>query len=88
LSVAVEGYQMTAQGLRKLTSGTVDSGGSKGPGGAAPLALAVATGNPLGLIVASGLKVYGEASGSSKVEGRAEQTAKEIAERLKLRFQR
>jgi Domain of unknown function (DUF4410) len=86
LSVAVEGYRMTAQGLRKLGSGTVDSGGSKGPGAAAPLALAVATGNPLGLIVSSGLKVYGEASGSSKVEGRAEQTAKEIAEQLKLRF--
>jgi hypothetical protein len=34
LRTAVEGFQMTAQGLRKLGSGTVDSGGSKGPGAA------------------------------------------------------
>lgn len=86
LSVAVEGYQMTAQGLRKLGSGKVEAGGSKGPGVAAPLAVAVASGNPLGLIVSSGMKVYGETSGSSKIEGRAEQTAKEIAEQLKPRF--
>jgi len=31
--------------------------------------------------------VYGEESGSSKVEGRAKQTAKEIADVLKKRFQ-
>jgi hypothetical protein len=33
------------------------------------------------------MKVYGEASGSSKVEGRAKATAKEIADALKQRFQ-
>ena len=87
LSVGVEGYQMTAQGPRKLGSGNVESGGSKGPGGAVPLGVAIATGNPLGLIVTSGMKVYGEASGSSKIDGRAEQTAKEIGVQLKPRFQ-
>ena len=87
LSVAVEGYQMTAQGPRKLGSGKLESGGSKGPGGAVPLGVAIATGNPLGLIVTSGIKVYGEASGSSKIDGRAEQTAKEIGVQLKPRFQ-
>ena len=87
LSVAVEGYQMTARGLRKLGSGKVESGGSKAPGGAAPLALALASGNPLGLIVSTGMKVYGEKSGSSKIEGRAKQTAKTIADRLRTRFQ-
>ena len=87
LRTAVEGYQMTAQGLRKLGSGTVDSGGSKTPGAAVPLAVAIATGNPVGLIVSTGMKVYGEASGSSKVEGRAEATAKEIADELKKRFE-
>lgn len=87
LSVAVEGYQMTAQGPRKLGSGKVESGGGKGPGGAVPLGVAIATGNPLGLIVTSGMKVYGEASGSSKIDGRAEQTAKEIGIQLKPRFQ-
>ena len=87
LKVAVEGYQMTAQGLRKLGSGTVDAGGSKTPGGAVGLAALIATGNPVGLIVSTGTKVYGEASGSAKIEGRAKQTAKEIADQLKTRFQ-
>ena len=87
LKTIVEGFQMTAQGLRKLGSGTVDAGGSKGPGAAVPLAVAIASGNPIGLIVSSGIKIYGEKSGSSKVEGRAKQTAKEIADQLKVRFQ-
>jgi hypothetical protein len=43
--------------------------------------------NPVGLIISSGMKVYGEESGSSTVEGRAKATAKEIAEVLKQRFQ-
>ena len=47
----------------------------------------LATGNPAGLIIGTGMKVYGEESGSSRVEGRAEQTAKEIADVLQQRFQ-
>jgi hypothetical protein len=78
---------MTPQGLRKLGSGTLDSGGSKGPGAAAPAAVVIATGNPVGLIVSSGVKIYGEASGKSKIEGRAAATVKEIADRLQTRFQ-
>ncbi len=87
LRAAVEVFQMTAQGLRKLGSGATDSGGSKTPGAAVGAATFIATANPLGLIVSTGLKVYGEKSGSSKVEGRAEKTAEEIAEVLKKRFQ-
>ncbi|MBI5507056.1 MAG: DUF4410 domain-containing protein [Deltaproteobacteria bacterium] len=87
LQTAVEGYQMTERGLRKLGSGVLDSGGSKGPGTALGAATFVATANPAGLIVSSGMKLYGEASGSSKIQGRAEQTAKEIAEILEERFQ-
>jgi len=87
LRTAVEGYQVTARGLRKLGSGTLDSGGSKTPGGAVGAATFIATANPAGLIVSTGMKVYGEASGSSKLEGRAKDTAKEIAEVLKQRFQ-
>ena len=87
LKTVVEGYQMTAHGLRKLGSGTVDSGGSKGPGVAAPAAVAIATGNPIGIIVSGGMKIYGEASGSSQLEGRAKATAKEIADVLKTRFE-
>ena len=86
LSTFVEGYQMTATGLRKLGSGTVDAKGSKGPGAALGAAGWLVTGNPIGLVVSGGMKVYGEASGSSKVEGRAKQTAKEIADVLKKRF--
>jgi len=87
LTTAVEGFQMTAQGLRKLGSGTVKAGGAKGPGAALGVVGLVATANPAGLIISSGMKVYGEYSGSAKVEGRAKQTAKEIADVLKQRFQ-
>jgi Domain of unknown function (DUF4410) len=87
LRVAVEGFQMTDQGLRKLGSGSTDSGGSKTPGMAVGAAAFIATANPAGLIVSTGMKVYGEKSGKSKVEGRAKQTAKEIADVLKKRFQ-
>jgi len=86
LKAAVEGFQMTDQGLRKLGSGTVDAGGGKTPGVAAPLAVAVASGNPLGLIVSGGMKLYGEKSGKSTIEGRVKQTVEEIADVLKERF--
>jgi hypothetical protein len=87
LKVAVEGFQMTAQGLRKLGSGKSDAGGSKTPGAAVGLVGLLATHNPAGLIVSTGMKVYGEKSGKSKIEGRADQTATEIADILKKRFQ-
>jgi hypothetical protein len=87
LKAAAEGLQMTAQGLRRLGSGATDAGGSKTPGAAVGAAAFVATANPVGLIVGTGMKVRGERTGSSKVEGRAEQTAKEIADVLKERFQ-
>ena len=87
LKTAVEGFQMTPQGLRKLGSGTLDSGGSQTPGMALGVATFAATANPAGLIVSTGMKVYGEASGSSKVQGRAKATAKEIGDVLKKRFQ-
>ena len=69
-----------------LGSGTSDSAGGKTPGAAVGAATFIATANPAGLIVSTGMKVYGEKSGKSKIEGRAEQTAKEIAELLKKRF--
>ena len=87
LSVAVEGFQMTAQGLRKLGSGNVGAGGGKSPGAALGVVGLIATANPAGLIVGTGAKAYGEYSGSSKIEGRAKATAKEIADVLKKRFQ-
>jgi hypothetical protein len=87
LKVAAEGFQKTAQGLRKLGSGVADAEGGKTPGAVVGLATLVATRNPVGLIVSSGVKVYGERSGSAKIEGRVEQIVEEIAQVLKGRFE-
>jgi hypothetical protein len=86
LKVAAEGFQMTSRGLRKLGSGKTDATGAKTPGGALGAAALIATHNPLGLIVGTGVKIYGEKTGKSKVEGRATATAKEIAVVLDQRF--
>ena len=88
LQTVVEVYVMTATGLRRLGSEEVSSAGPKGPGEALPLAIAVASGNPIGLIVSSAVKVGGEATGMSTVEGSAKRTAKEIADQLKVGAQR
>ena len=87
LSAAVEGFQVTGQGLKKLGSGNVDAGGGKTPGGAVGVAALIVTGNPVGLIVGGGAKAYGEYSGSSKIEGRAKAIAKEIADTIRPKFQ-
>lgn len=86
LRTLVQGYLMTNQGLRRLGSGEVDAEGGKSPGAAAPLAVAVATGNPIGLIVSTAVKASGEASGKSTIEGSAKRTAELIAEQLQVKF--
>ena len=87
LKVAAEGFEVTAHGLRKLGSGSIDASGSKTPGAAVGILALVATHNPAGLIISTGMKAYGEETGRSGIEGRAKQTAKEIADVLKKRFQ-
>ena len=87
LDTVVEGYVMTAQGLRKLGSGTLSSSGAKTPGVIVPSAVAIASGSPVGLIVIGGAKLYGEATGKTGLEGRAKSTADEISQQLKIRFQ-
>jgi hypothetical protein len=87
LSTVVEGFQMTASGPRRLGSASLGSKSGKTPGAGVGAAGWAITGSPVGLIVGGGLKVYSEASGSAKVEGRAKQTASEIADKLKARFQ-
>jgi len=87
LRTMVEGFHMTAHGLRKLGVGTIQSGGSKTPGSALGVATFLATENPAGLIISSGVKVYGEASGKSTEQGRASATVKEIVDVLQKRFQ-
>lgn len=87
LDTVVEGYAVTPEGWRKLGSGTLSSSGNKTPGLIAPAAVTIATGNPLGLIIVGGMKIYGEESGRNRIEGRAKATADAIAEQLKIRFQ-
>ena len=83
MRAAVEGYQMTAQGLRLLGSGEVESAGGKMPGMAAPVAVLAATANPIGLVVGGAAKLYGEGTDSDTIEGAAERTADEIAAQLR-----
>ena len=87
MDTVVEGYAVTPQGWRKLGSGTLTSSGNKTPGMVVPAAVAIATANPIGLIVVGGAKIYGEASGRSGLQGRAKATADEISEQLRIRFQ-
>ena len=86
LKVAVEGFEMTSGGLREVGSGTVDTTANKTPGAAVPLGVAVATGNPIGLIVSTGVKVYGEESGKTTIDGKVEDVAKEIGKQIRPRF--
>ena len=65
----------------------VGATGNKTPGSAVGLATLIATGNPAGFIISTGLKVYGEKSGRSTVEGRAKQISQEIGDTLKKRFE-
>ena len=87
MDTVVEGYAVTPQGWRKLGSGTLTSSGNKAPGMVVPAAVAIATANPIGLIVVGGAKIYGETSGRNSLQGRAKATADEIAAQLKIRFQ-
>ena len=83
LHTAVEGFQMTSQGLRRLGGGEVGSGGGDMPGAVLPLAVLAATANPIGLVVGGAVKLTGEATGSDTIEGAARRTAEEIAAQLK-----
>jgi hypothetical protein len=86
LRTIVEGFQMTAQGLRELTFDAVRAGSGNTPGASTSAAGLLVTGNPVGLIVSGGMRVYAEASGQSTVAGRARATAKEISAELKKVF--
>ena len=88
LKTQVEGYQMTEQGPRELGSRDVDSGAGKSPGVVVPLAVTIATHNPIGLIASTALKAGGEASGKTTIDGSAQRTAKEIGNELRTIFQK
>ena len=86
LTTAVEGYQMTKTGPRLLGADQLDSGGGKVPGVILPVAIFAATHNPIGLAVMGAVKLQGELSGRSKIEGSAKRTAETIAEDLRRQF--
>jgi hypothetical protein len=88
LKTFVEAYLMTERGLRRLGGGEIDSGGAgKTPGVIVPLAVTIATANPIGIAVGGAVKAAGELSGSSTIEGSGKRTAEEIAKELKPKFQ-
>jgi hypothetical protein len=88
LKTFVEGYLMTDQGLRRLGSGEIESGSKGGtPGLLVPLAVTIATANPIGLAVGGAVKVAGEASGSDTIKGSAKRTADLIAVELRPKFE-
>jgi hypothetical protein len=88
LETQVEGYLMTDQGPRELGSRGVDAGAGKSPGVVVPLAVGIATHNPIGLVAGTALHVGGEVSGKTTIDGSAQRTAKEIGDELKAIFQR
>jgi hypothetical protein len=89
LTTQVEGYLMTDQGLRGLGSRDIHSGGGgKTPGVVVPLAVTIATANPIGLIVGSAVKVGGEVTDKTTIEGSAKRTAKKIGDELRPEFQK
>ena len=71
LSTAVEAYQMTAEGLRRLGRGEIKSGGGKLPGMVLPLAVLAATANPIGLIVGGATRRPAKRPVSATIEGAA-----------------
>jgi hypothetical protein len=82
LTTAVEGFQMTPQGLHQLGNATVESGGNKTPGIILPAAVMAATASPIGLVVGGTMKLAGEATGRTTIEGNASRTADVVSDQL------
>jgi hypothetical protein len=87
MKTVAECYLMTPQGLRKLGSWKLSSSGSKTPGIIVPVATALVFANPIHLLFAGALKIYGEVSGRSKLDGRAKATADALVGELRVAFQ-
>jgi hypothetical protein len=82
----VEGYLATSEGMRLLGSGDASSKKGRSPGVVVPLAVTVATANPIGLLVMTPVKVGSEIAGRSTVEGVGKKMAGEIADVLEEKF--
>lgn len=82
----VEGYLATSEGMRKLGSGDASSSKGRSPGVVVPLAVTIATANPIGLIVMAPVKVGSEITGHNTVEGVGKKMAGTIADVLEKKF--
>jgi hypothetical protein len=72
--------------MRLLGSGDASSKKGRSPGVVVPLAVTVATANPIGLLVMTPVKVGSEIAGRSTVEGVGKKMAGEIADVLEEKF--
>lgn len=88
LQVAVQGYQVTDTGLRRLGTGDTESTAGKTPGVGVGALTTIATHNPLGLIISTGVKAHDKKKGTDTLQARAKDTAKKIADVLKERFKK
>lgn len=88
LQTKIEGYAMTETGPRALGARSVDAGAAKAPGMVVPLAVGVATHNPIGLVAGTAIHAAGEMSGKSTIEGSTDRTSKAISNELRTIFQR
>jgi len=88
LKTHVDGYQITAQGPRRLGTGEVKAGGGKMPGMLVPVAGGAMAGAAGRSAVVSGGMNISQEKGSESLEGAAKRTAQEIAKILSRAFAR
>ncbi len=89
LQTFVEGSQVTPTGFRRLGSATIEAGGGKMPGMAAPLIIMGGiAGNPVSAAVISGGLNIAQELGPEKIESAAKRTAKDIAKVLRDAFRK
>jgi hypothetical protein len=69
MDTVVEGYLMTPARLAQTGVGDAQFRRKQNPRNCCAGAIAIATGNPVGLIVVGGMKIYGETSGKNTLEG-------------------
>jgi hypothetical protein len=86
LRSVVEGYLETDQGLYRLEKGLLEPGNGKKQGELASLATLAETGNPFDLIGDGTSKLKGERKGPPTIADAAQETAKEIADQLRVKF--
>ncbi len=88
LKTFVEGYQVTAGGLRPLGSAEVEAGGGRMPGMLVPVAGGAAAGTAATSAAISGALNVGQEVKSESIQGAAKRTAEEIAKVLEDAFKK